>query len=107
MTCIILTFSYKITVGVIIVSSPVGTPVSGFTNAFDYPILSSVTLTCMVNPTPSSAVTYRWNTAGCYTNNQFTNNIPVCFPHGETTQSVTDDDVNAAGCWYHHLYCNH
>ena len=33
---------------VTIVSNPAGTPVSGFTNTFDYPILSSVTLTCDV-----------------------------------------------------------
>ena len=49
----------------------------------------------MVNPTPSSSVTYRWNTDGCYTNVQFTGSNPDCFPRGETTRSVTDDDVNA------------
>ena len=81
--------------GVTIVSSPAGTPVSGSTNTFDYPILSSVTLTCMVNPTPSSSVTYRWNTAGCYTNSRFTGSNPQCFPHGQTTPSVTGNDLLA------------
>ena len=81
--------------GVTIVSSPAGTPVSGSTNTFDYPILSSVTLTCMVNPTPSSSVTYQWNTDGCYTNTQFTGSNPECFPHGKTTQSVTGNDLRA------------
>ena len=81
--------------GVTIVSSPAGTPVSGSTNTFNYPILSSVTLTCMVNPTPSSSVTYQWNTAGCYTNSKFTPNNPQCFPHRQTTQSVTGNDLNA------------
>ena len=49
----------------------------------------------MVNPTPSSCVTYRWNTTGCYTNSNFTGSNPQCFPHGQTTQSVTGNDLNA------------
>ena len=49
----------------------------------------------MVNPTPSSSVTYRWNTAGCYTNNQFTGSNPECFPRGQITQTVTGNDLNA------------
>ena len=81
--------------GVTVVSSPAGTPVSESTNTFDYPILSSVTLTCMVNPTPSSSVTYQWNTTGCYTNSQFTGSNPDCFPRGQTTQSITGNDLNA------------
>ena len=80
---------------VVIVSSPAGTPVSGSTNTFDYPILSNVTLTCMVNPTPSSSVTYQWNTTGCYINTQFTGINPQCFPYGQTTQSVTGNNLNA------------
>ena len=80
---------------VTIVSSPAGTPVSGFTNTFEYPILSNVTLTCMVNPTPASSVTYQWNTIGCYTNSWFTDSNPECFPHYQTTQNVTGNDLNA------------
>ena len=57
--------------------------------------MSNVTLTCMVNPTPSSSVTYQWNTAGCYTNSKFTGSNPQCFPHGNTTRSVTGNDLNA------------
>ena len=49
-----------------IVSSPAGTLVSGST--FDYPILSSVTLTCMANPSPVINVSFSWNTTRCYTN---------------------------------------
>ena len=49
----------------------------------------------MVNPTPSSSVTYQWNTAGCYTNSKFTPSNPECFPHGQTTQIVTGNDLNA------------
>ena len=80
---------------VTIVSSPAGTPVSGSTNTFDYPILSGVTLTCMVVPTPLSAATYQWNTGGCYTHPNHNNGNPTCFPDGQTTQNVTDNDVTA------------
>ena len=67
-------------------------------NTFDYPILSSVNLTCMVNPTPSSSVSYQWNTTGCYNNSKYTNFNEAnrrCFPHGETSQIVTDNDLLA------------
>ena len=57
--------------------------------------MSSVTLTCMVNPTPSSSVTYQWNTTGCSTNSKLTGSNPRCFPHGQTTQSVSDIDLLA------------
>ena len=49
----------------------------------------------MVNPMPSSTVTYQWNTAGCYTNSRFTGSKPQCFPRGQTTQNVTGNDLNA------------
>ena len=58
--------------------------------------MSNVTLTCMVNPTPSSSAAYQWNTAGCYTNiAKFTRTGPECFPHGQTTQNVAGNDLNA------------
>ena len=78
---------------VTIVSNPAGTPVSGSTNTFDYPILSSITLTCMVDPSPPTGVTYQWNTTGCFTNDRHT--IPTCFPTGQTTQSVTGSNLLA------------
>ena len=80
---------------VTIVSNPAGIPVSGSTNTFDYPILSSVTLTCVVEPSSLTVTFYQWNTAGCYTNCRFTPSNPECFPHGQTTQSVTGYDLNA------------
>ena len=80
---------------VTISSSPAGVPVSGSTNTFDYPVLSSVVLTCMVNPSPSSTVTYQWNTTGCYTHPNFNNGNPRCFPNGLTTESVTGIDLTA------------
>ena len=75
---------------VTIVSTPGGTPVSGSTNTFDYPILSSVTLTCMVTSSDGSTFTvtgYQWDTTRCFTNNA--HDTPTCFPAGQTTQNVT------------------
>ena len=77
---------------VTIVSNPAGTRVSGSTNTYDYPILSSVTLTCIVYPPPSAPVTYQWNTEGCYVNNRGERR---CFPAGQTTQIVSEDDLLA------------
>ena len=78
-----------------IVSSPAGTPVSGSTNTFDYPILSSVTLTCMVDPLPSINISYQWNTTRCYTNSNYNGGVPRCFPHGQTTSSITENNLTA------------
>jgi len=81
---------------VTIVSTPPGTPVSGSTNTFDYPILSSVTLTCMVTSSDGTTPTvtnYQWNTAQCYTNGRLTD--PICFPAGQTTQSITGNNLLA------------
>ena len=83
---------------VTIVSTPDGTPVNGSANTFDYPILSSVTLTCMVLSNNGSAFTmtnYQWNTTGCYTNPAHNSGNPTCFPTGQTTQNVTDNDLTA------------
>ncbi|XP_065904304.1 receptor-type tyrosine-protein phosphatase delta-like isoform X2 [Dysidea avara] len=83
---------------VTIVSNPAGTLVSGSTNTFDYPILSSVTLTCMVTSSDGSTITvtnYQWNTGGCYTHPDHDSGDPTCFPTGQTTQSVTGNDLTA------------
>ena len=40
-------------------------------------------------------ISYQWNTTGCYTNAKFTHSKPQCFPHGQKTQNVTDNDLNA------------
>ena len=42
-----------------------------------------------------NGITYQWNTARCYTNRKFTGSNPQCFPHGQTTQNVTGNDLNA------------
>ena len=49
----------------------------------------------MMNRTPSSSVTYQWNTTRCYTNNHYTGSNPECFPHGKTSPTVSDDNLNA------------
>ena len=93
-----LGFIAQTTYTVAIVSSPAGTLVSGSTNAFDYPMWSSVTLTCYVTSDDGSSFTvtsYRWNTQGCYTNPSVNSGNPDCFPRGHTTQSVTDYGVTA------------
>ena len=89
-------FADYINITVTIVSTPAGTPVSGSTNTFDYPILSSVTLTCMVTSSDGSAFTvtnYLWDTTRCYTN--VAHDTPTCFPTGQTTQSVTGNSLLA------------
>ena len=57
--------------------------------------MSSVTLTCMVDPSPSSPATYQWDTTQCYTHPNRNGGNPSCFPDGQTTQSVIDTDVTA------------
>ena len=57
--------------------------------------MSSVTLTCDVSPSSSTVDSYRWGTTGCYTNSKFTPSNPQCFPRGQTTESVTDNNLNA------------
>jgi len=80
---------------VTIVSTPSVTPVDQQPNAFEYTILSSVTLACMVEPLPTTNVTYQWNTTGCYTNINYNDGVPSCFPHDQTMQNVTDNDLTA------------
>ena len=49
----------------------------------------------MVYPTPSSSVTYQWNTAGCYRKARFTDNKSQCFPSGQTSRRITGSDLIA------------
>ena len=81
-----------------IVRSPSGSPVAGQPNTFDYSILSSVTLSCVATSSSGSRVSassYRWNTENCYTNHEYRNGRPDCFPNGQTTQTVTGNDLAA------------
>ena len=44
---------------------------------------------------PFRVTDYQWNTTGCYTNPAHNNGNPTCFPTGQTTQSVTENDLTA------------
>ena len=78
-------------------SSPAGTPVNGFTNTYEYAVLSHVSLTCMVGPPPDPdvSVSYSWNTIGCYSHIGYNDNSPRCFTHNSTKQTVTGNDLTA------------
>ena len=47
----------------------------------------------MVDPSSPAGATYQWDTTGCYTNN--IHSTPTCFPTGQATQSVTDNNLLA------------
>ena len=80
-------------VNVAIVTEPVGIPVTGTTDTFDYPILTRVNLTCNVTTpdgSPVTATSYRWTGTNCYTNPEY--NDPICFYDGQTGQTITDSN---------------
>ena len=55
-------------------------------------------MTCTATASDGSIPTvtnYQWNTTGCYTNPAHNNGNPTCFPTGQTTQSVTGNDLTA------------
>ena len=84
-----------VNVNVTIVTEPAGIPVTGTTNAFDYPILTRVNLTCNVTTpdgSPVTATSYRWTGTNCYTNPGYNNNNPTCFYDGQTGQTITDSN---------------
>jgi len=85
--------------GITITSNPAGTPIDGQTNTFNYPVLSSVTMTCEVALSTGGILTgfaiYRWDTRRCYTNTEYNSGNPGCFPHSQATQTVTDNDLTA------------
>ena len=54
-----------------IVTNPIGLPVAGQINTFDYPILTNVTLMCIVassNGSLVTAISYNWMATDCYSN---------------------------------------
>ena len=93
-----LCYHWLAVITVTIVSNPAGTAVNGSANTFDYPILSSVTLTCRATASDGSTPTvtnYQWDTTGCYTNPAHNSGNPTCFPTGQTAQNVTGNDLTA------------
>ena len=81
-----------------VVSSPDGVPVSGADNTFEYPVLSSVELTCRVDPPtdPDVSVDYSWNTIRCYTHSRYNGkNCNSFLSTSMMTQSVTGFELTA------------
>ena len=77
---------------VTIVTDPAGIPVHGQNNTFDYPILTSVTLMCIVTAVDESPVTvtsYNWN---CFmtTCDLFSTDLSA-----QTQQNITRNNLRA------------
>ena len=82
---------------VFIKTVPAGIPVQGQNNTFDYPILTNVTLMCMVTPVNGSSHTvtsYLWTAVNCYKHSEGINDS--CFYGGNKTgQNITGHDLLA------------
>ena len=82
-----------------IVRSPVGSSVIGqLNNTYHYPLLSNITLTCLLTSRDNMAFTvtaYQWNSEGCYTNVAYKGGNPQCFPNGQTTANVFGIELTA------------
>ena len=82
---------------VTIVTYPAGIPVDDEPNTYDYPILTSVTLMCMVTPVNGSLVnvtSYLWTAVDCY-NNSYGVDDPCFYDGGKTGQNITGIDILA------------
>ena len=80
-----------------IVTDPIGLPVAGQINTFDYPILTSVTLMCRValsNGSLATTISYNWMATDCYSNT--VGGTKNCFySSGHTEQNFTGNDLLA------------
>ena len=78
-------------VNVTIVTFPKGTPVNGSNNTFDYPILTSVSLLCMVTTqdgSPVAVTSYSWTATNCYSHTGGVRN--PCFYSSGTENNITE-----------------
>ena len=78
---------------VTIVTEPEGTPVNGSNNTFDYPILTSVSLMCIVTIPGVSSITatsYSWTATDCY--NRTGGVQSPCFYSGCRTGNIITGD---------------
>ena len=85
-------------INVTIVTNPAGTPVDGQPNTYYYPVVSSVTLMCMVTADDGSLVTadsYNWNAINCYNDHDGIRRDPCFYSGGRTGQSITGNDLQA------------
>ena len=72
-------------------------PVDGQTGTFDYPILTSVTLVCMVTAVDGSPVTvtaYSWIASNCYTRTGSVSD-PCFYQANPTGQNITGSNLLA------------
>ena len=80
-----------------IITDPAGMPVDGQPNTYDYPILTNVTLMCMVTPVNGSTPTvtsYQWTAVDCYRSSKRGHDL--CFYGNSITgQNITGTDLSA------------
>ena len=63
---------------VVITTNPLGNPVPGATNVFEYYTGTDVSLTCMVTPTPPSDSEFSWScSTGCFADMEMEQTINV------------------------------
>ena len=49
----------------------------------------------MVDPIPTTPISYQWNTTGCYNNSNYNGGNQSCFPVGQRTQTVVGNGLTA------------
>ena len=84
-------------INVTIVTNPEGTSVNGSNNTFDYPILTSVSLMCIVtipDGSPITATSYSWTATNCY-NRTGGVQSPCFYSGGRTGNIITGDSLLA------------
>ena len=79
---------------VTIVTNPVGTPVQSHNNTFDYPILTNVTLMCMVAPANVNVTSYHWTAVDCYNHSKGIDD-PCFYSGNKAGQNITGYDLLA------------
>ena len=69
---------FTVVYNVVITTNPLGIPVSGATNVFEYYIGTDLSLTCMVTPTPPSDSEFSWScSTGCFADMEMEQTINV------------------------------
>ena len=94
--------SYCLSIGidgqtVTIVTDPIGIPVDGQPNTFDYPILTNVTLMCITTATdgsPATVTSYQWTATNCYTHADGILD-PCFYGDNQTVQNITGNNLLA------------
>ena len=78
---------------VTIVTDPPGIPVDNQPNTYDYPILSNVTLMCIVTGSSDTVTSYYWTRVNCYSENAVNAARDSCFYDSNPTgQNITSGD---------------